>query len=180
MLHFLKIIRCFGRQVLDSRGNPTVEAVVVVRNEMSGMLSEGTAMVPSGASTGIFEAVELRDGSSHYFGKGVQKAVENISKEIEPALSGMDVTNQYGIDHLLKELDGTEDKGRLGANALLAVSMAAAKAAANAYNMPLYQYLGGVQARTIPTPMMNILNGGASVIIMIHRRTPYRVAILPI
>ncbi|MBQ8816536.1 MAG: phosphopyruvate hydratase [Lachnospiraceae bacterium] len=161
MLHFLKIVRTFGRQVLDSRGNPTVEAVVVVKNEMSGELSEGTAIVPSGASTGAFEAVELRDGGQVYFGKGVTKAVENIQKEIEPAILGLDVTKQRQIDSILRQLDGTEDKSRLGANAMLAVSMAVAKAAANALHIPLYQYLGGAQAGLIPTPMMNILNGGA-------------------
>lgn len=161
MLDFLKIVRTFGRQVLDSRGNPTVEAVVVVKNEMSGELSEGTAIVPSGASTGAFEAVELRDGGQYYLGKGVTKAVENIQKEIEPAIVGLNVTKQRQIDSILRELDGTEDKSRLGANAMLAVSMAVAKAAANALHIPLYQYLGGTQAGLIPIPMMNILNGGA-------------------
>ncbi len=161
MLHFLKIVRTFGRQVLDSRGNPTVEAVVIVRNEMSGELSEGTAMVPSGASTGAFEAVELRDGGSLYLGKGVLGAVENIQKEIEPALLGLEVTKQSKLDQILRDLDGTEDKSRLGANAMLAVSMAAAKAAANALHIPLYRYLGGAQGSLLPTPMMNILNGGA-------------------
>ncbi len=161
MLDFLKIVRVFGRQVLDSRGNPTVEAVVVVKNEMSGELSEGTAIVPSGASTGAFEAVELRDGGQYYLGKGVTKAVENIQKEIEPAIVGLNVTKQRQIDSILRELDGTEDKSRLGANAMLAVSMAVAKAAANALHIPLYQYLGGAQAGLIPIPMMNILNGGA-------------------
>lgn len=161
MLHFLKILRVYGRQVLDSRGNPTVEAVVVIKNEMNGALSEGTAMVPSGASTGAFEAIELRDGGAMYMGKGVTKAVENIQKEIEPVLAGMDAANQYKIDCLLRELDGTKDKSRLGANAMLAVSLAVAKAAANALQIPLYRYLGGVQAKTMPVPMMNILNGGA-------------------
>ena len=161
MLHFLKIVRIYGRQVLDSRGNPTVEAVVVIKNEMNGDLTEGTAMVPSGASTGAFEAVELRDGQAQFMGKGVTKAVENIKKEIEPALVGMDASSQYKIDCLLRELDGTKDKSRLGANAILAVSLAVAKAAANALQIPLYRYLGGVQAKTMPVPMMNILNGGA-------------------
>ncbi len=161
MLHFLKIVRTFGRQVLDSRGNPTVEAVVVVKNEMSGALSEGTAIVPSGASTGAFEAVELRDGGPLYLGKGVTGAVENIRNIIEPAILGMEVTKQRQLDDILRELDGTEDKSHLGANAMLAVSMAAAKAAANALHMPLYRYLGGAQGSLIPTPMMNILNGGA-------------------
>lgn len=161
MINFLKIANTFGRQVLDSRGNPTVEAIVVVKNEMTGEITEGTAMVPSGASTGAYEAVELRDGGTLYMGKGVRKAVENIEKVIAPALAGVEVTNQQKIDDLLRNLDATEDKSHLGANAMLAVSMAAAKAAANALHIPLYRYLGGAQAKTLPIPMMNILNGGA-------------------
>jgi len=161
MLHFLKIVRTYGRQVLDSRGNPTVEAVVVIKNEMTGVLSEGTAMVPSGASTGAFEAVELRDGGMHYMGKGVTGAVEKIKKEIEPAILGQDAANQQKLDSILLELDGTQNKENLGANSMLAVSLATAKATANALQIPLYRYLGGVQARTLPIPMMNILNGGA-------------------
>lgn len=161
MINFLKIAHTFGRQVLDSRGNPTVEAIVVVKNEMTGEISKGTAMVPSGASTGAYEAVELRDGGERYLGKGVVKAVENIDKIIAPALAGLEVTNQQKIDAKLRELDGTEDKSHLGANAMLAVSMASACAAANALHIPLYKYLGGAQARKIPIPMMNILNGGA-------------------
>lgn len=161
MANFLKIVRTFGRQVLDSRGNPTVEAIVVVKNEMTGEITEGCAMVPSGASTGAYEAVELRDGGERYMGKGVTKAVDNIKNMIEPAILGMDVTAQQKIDAKLRELDGTEDKSRLGANAMLAVSMASAKAAACALHMPLYQYLGGAQAKVLPVPMMNILNGGA-------------------
>ena len=161
MLHFLKIVRTCGREVLDSRGNPTVEAIVLVKNEMTGEITEGCAMVPSGASTGAHEAVELRDGDERYLGKGVTKAVENIEKHIAPALMNKCVTNQKAVDDLLRELDGTEDKSKLGANAMLAVSMAAAKAAANALRIPLYQYLGGAQAKTLPVPMMNILNGGA-------------------
>ena len=161
MLNYLKIVRTFGREVLDSRGNPTVEAIVVVKNEMTGELIEGCAMVPSGASTGAYEAVELRDGTDRYFGKGVKKAVENIEKLIHPALLGKDVTHQAELDDVMRSLDGTEDKSKLGANAMLAVSMACAKAAANALHIPLFQYLGGTQARTLPIPMMNILNGGA-------------------
>ena len=161
MLKFLKIMRTFAREVLDSRGNPTVEAIVVVKNEMTGEITEGSAMVPSGASTGAYEAVELRDGKERYLGKGVLKAVDNIEKIIHPALLGKQVTNQKKIDSILRELDGTEDKSRLGANATLAVSMACAKAAAEALHVPLYQYLGGTQAKTLPVPMMNILNGGA-------------------
>ena len=161
MIEFLKIAHTFGRQVLDSRGNPTVEAVVVVKNEMTGEITQGSAMVPSGASTGAYEAVELRDGGSKYLGKGVTKAVQNIEKIIAPVLVGMEVTKQRKIDDTLRELDGTADKSHLGANAMLAVSMAAADAAAKALHVPLYKYLGGAQAHTIPIPMMNILNGGA-------------------
>lgn len=161
MLNYLKIVRTFGREVLDSRGNPTVEAIVVVKNEMTGEIIEGCAMVPSGASTGAYEAMELRDKTERYFGKGVQKAVENIENIIHPALLGKDVTKQEMLDGILKKLDGTENKSKLGANAMLAVSMACAKAAANALHIPLFQYLGGAQAKTMPIPMMNILNGGA-------------------
>ena len=161
MLNYLKIVRTFGREVLDSRGNPTVEAIVVVKNEMTGEMIEGCAMVPSGASTGAYEAVELRDGGERYLGKGVTKAVENIEKLIHPALLGKNVAAQAKIDGILRELDGTEDKSKLGANAMLAVSMACAKAAAGALHVPLFQYLGGTQACTLPIPMMNILNGGA-------------------
>lgn len=161
MLNYLKIVRTFGREVLDSRGNPTVEAIVIVENKMTGELIEGCAMVPSGASTGAYEAVELRDEDERYLGKGVRKAVENIVNVIHPALIGKDVTAQKEIDNALRTLDGTEDKSKLGANAILAVSMACAKAAASALHMPLFRYLGGVQATTLPIPMMNILNGGA-------------------
>jgi enolase len=146
-----------GREVLDSRGNPTVEAEVV--------LASGTnarAIVPSGASTGEHEAVELRDGDKERFlGKGVLKAVENVNGEIADALANMDATDQREIDQKMIELDGTENKGRLGANAILAVSMAAARAAATEYRLPLYRYLGGAAANLLPCPMMNILNGGA-------------------
>lgn len=168
MLEYMKIKNTFGRQVLDSRGNPTVAATVVVENKMTGELTEGTALVPSGASTGTYEAVELRDGGDKYFGKGVLKAVQNIEDVIAPSLKGMNASCQTGIDRVLLEVDGREDKGELGANAILAVSMAAARAAAAAYHMPLFQYLGGVQAGCVPAgscsmpiPMMNILNGGA-------------------
>jgi enolase len=146
-----------GREVLDSRGNPTVEAEV--------QLGDGTigrAIVPSGASTGEHEAVELRDGdSARFLGKGVLKAVENVNGEIADALANWDAADQRGLDQKMIELDGTETKGRLGANAILAVSMAAARAAAAHYGLPLYRYLGGAGANTLPTPMMNILNGGA-------------------
>jgi enolase len=146
-----------GRQVLDSRGNPTVEAEVWLQDG-----SIGRAIVPSGASTGEHEAVELRDGvKEQYLGKGVLKAVENVNGEISAALGGFDATDQRTLDQKMIELDGTENKGRLGANAILSVSMAAARAAANSLQIPLYRYLGGAGANTLPTPMMNILNGGA-------------------
>jgi enolase len=146
-----------GRQVLDSRGNPTVEAEVWLDDG-----SIGRAIVPSGASTGEHEAVELRDNDKqNYLGKGVLKAVENVNGEIADALGGYDAADQRGLDQKMIELDGTENKGRLGANAILSVSMAAARAAANSFKLPLYRYLGGAGANILPTPMMNILNGGA-------------------
>jgi enolase len=146
-----------GRQVLDSRGNPTVEAEVFLGGGAS-----ARAIVPSGASTGEHEAVELRDGDEQrYKGKGVLKAVENVNSEIATAIGGMDAADQRGLDAKMIELDGTDNKGRLGANAILAVSMAAARACARAFEMPLYRYLGGAAANTLPVPMMNILNGGA-------------------
>jgi enolase len=146
-----------AREVLDSRGNPTVEAEVQLA---SGTM--GRAIVPSGASTGEHEAVELRDGDDQrYKGKGVLKAVENVNGEIADALANFDAADQRGLDQKMIELDGTENKGRLGANAILAVSMAAARACANEYGLPLYRYLGGAGANILPTPMMNILNGGA-------------------
>ena len=146
-----------ARQVLDSRGNPTVEAEVQVDGG-----TVGRAIVPSGASTGEHEAVELRDGDpQQYLGKGVLKAVENVNGEIASALGGMDALDQSALDRKMIELDGTENKGRLGANAILAVSMAAARAGAMQYGLPLYRYLGGAGANTLPVPMMNILNGGA-------------------
>jgi len=146
-----------GRQVLDSRGNPTVEAEVFLDDGAS-----ARAIVPSGASTGEHEAVELRDGDENvYKGKGVLKAVENVNSEIAAALGGMDASDQRALDAKMIELDGTANKGRLGANAILAVSMAAARASANAFDLPLYRYLGGAGANILPVPMMNILNGGA-------------------
>ncbi len=151
------ISEIFARQILDSRGNPTVEVDVITDDG-----AFGRAAVPSGASTGIHEAVELRDDDKKvYVGKGVLKAVENVNKTIAPELVGYDVADQTGIDQLMIELDGTENKGKLGANALLAVSMAVAKAAAEEAALPLYRYIGGTNAVTIPVPMMNILNGGA-------------------
>jgi len=147
----------YAREILDSRGNPTIE--VEVWTEGGGF---GRAGVPSGASTGAFEAVELRDGDkSRYLGKGVTTAVDNVNNIIAPELIGRDSLEQVSIDKMLIELDGTPNKGKLGANAILGVSMACAKAAASTLGMPLYQYLGGTNAKTLPVPMMNILNGGA-------------------
>jgi len=151
------ISEIFARQILDSRGNPTVEADVLTDE---GAL--GRAAVPSGASTGVHEAVELRDGDKKKFGgKGVLKAVKNVNDVIAPKLLGYDVADQTGIDEMMIQLDGTPNKGNLGANAILAVSMAAAKAAAEEAALPLYRYIGGTNAKTLPIPMMNILNGGA-------------------
>src|SRR6202050_1322166 len=153
-----------GREVLDSRGNPTVEAEVQLA---SGVI--GHAIVPSGASTGEHEAVELRDGDqTRFLGKGVLKAVENVNGEIADALANWDAADQRALDQKMIELDGTETKGRLGANAILAVSMAAARASANEFGLPLYRYLGGAGANTLPTPMMNILNGGAHAAHNVH------------
>lgn len=151
----LVITDVHAREVLDSRGNPTVEAVVTVND-----CFEGRASVPSGASTGKFEAVELRDGEMRYMGLGVEKAVNNVNTKIRDALLGVEVCDQKLIDHILIETDGTDNKGNLGANATLSVSMAAARAAAEALELPLYRYLGGVKPSRLPVPMMNILNGG--------------------
>ena len=153
----LNIADIHAREVLDSRGNPTVEAEVTLNGG-----SVGRAMVPSGASTGEHEAVELRDGdNTRFLGKGVEKAVENVNGEVADALANFDASEQRAIDQKMIELDGTPNKGRLGANALLSVSMAVARAAAGEYGMPLYRYLGGAGANVLPVPMMNILNGGA-------------------
>ena len=150
------IIDVYGREVIDSRGNPTVEVEVVTE---SGAF--GRAMVPSGASTGEREALELRDGDkSRFLGKGVLKAVSNVNNIIAPAILGMDVTDQASIDKVLIELDGTKDKSNLGANATLGVSLACARAAADFYGMPLYKYIGGANGKVLPVPMMNVLNGG--------------------
>ena len=151
-----EIIDVFAREVLDSRGNPTVEADVILE---SGVM--GRAIVPSGASTGEREALELRDGGKRYLGKGVLKAVHNVIEIIGPVISGMDATEQAVIDRTMIELDGTETKKKLGANAMLAVSLAVAKAAAEDAGLPLYHYLGGPNAKELPVPMMNVLNGGA-------------------
>ena len=157
---YLKITNVYGREVLDSRGNPTAEAVVTVYNTEDQRTYEEYASVPSGASTGKFEAVELRDGDPRYFGLGVQHVVKNINEKIAPLLIGRNAVNQAAIDMAMVAEDGTENKNNLGANAVLAVSLAVAKAAAVALKLPLYRYLGGVQAMELPIPMMNILNGG--------------------
>jgi enolase len=151
-----EIVDVYAREVLDSRGNPTVEADVILE---SGVM--GRAIVPSGASTGEREALELRDGGARYQGKGVRKAVRNVIEVIGPAVSGFDASEQAAIDETMIELDGTETKKKLGANAILAVSLAVAKAAAEEAGLPLYQYLGGPNAKELPVPMMNVLNGGA-------------------
>ncbi|HZI09189.1 MAG TPA: phosphopyruvate hydratase [Myxococcus sp.] len=152
-----EIAQILAREVLDSRGNPTVEAEVILSGG-----SVGRAAVPSGASTGEHEAIELRDGEKgRYLGKGVRKAVRNVIDSLAPALVGMDAADQHAVDSKILELDGTPTKSKLGANAILAVSMACARAAADAHGLPLYKYVGGAQARTLPVPLMNILNGGA-------------------
>ncbi|RHS23716.1 phosphopyruvate hydratase [Roseburia sp. AF12-17LB] len=157
----MTITRIHAREILDSRGNPTIETEVTVETETTGKKSTARAAAPSGASTGEFEAIELRDGGERYGGNGVQQAVENVNTRIAKALLGRNVLRQENLDALMLELDGTENKGKLGANAILSVSLACAKAAAKALQMPLYRYVGGVNAVTIPVPMMNILNGGA-------------------
>ena len=157
MKNFLEIEKVYGREIIDSRGNPTVEAVVEL---VDGTIGRGAS--PSGASTGVFEALELRDEDMKRFGgKGVLKAVDNINDRIAPALSGVDASDIYMVDKIMIELDGTKDKSELGANAILAVSIAAADASAKSLNIPLYRFLGGVNANVLPVPMMNILNGGA-------------------
>lgn len=159
MRSYLKIVDVHAREILDSRGNPTVEAEVTVQTPWMQLVT-GRAAVPSGASTGRFEAVELRDGETRYFGLGVQRAVGSVNTKLREALLGKDAASQLEIDRILIDADGTENKGNLGANATLGVSMAAARAAAEALGLPLYQYLGGVHTRQMPVPMMNILNGG--------------------
>lgn len=151
------IVSVYGREILDSRGNPTIEVEVVLEDG-----SMGRAGIPSGASTGVYEAVELRDGDkSRYMGKGVLTAVKNVNEIIAPEIVGMDALDQVAIDKTMIALDGTPNKAKLGANAILGVSIAVAKAAAVSRNMPLYQYIGGTNGKTLPTPMMNILNGGS-------------------
>ncbi|ONN27763.1 enolase [Thermosipho affectus] len=153
---YIEIIDVFAREVLDSRGNPTVEVEVMLEDG-----SIGRAIVPSGASTGKFEALELRDGDKRYGGKGVLKAVENVNEKIAPKLLGLNAYDQTFIDKTLLEIDGTENKSNIGANAILGVSMAVARAAANSLDLPLYKYLGGVNAKVLPVPLMNVINGGA-------------------
>lgn len=160
MSAYFEITRVAAREILDSRGNPTVEAEVTVRNPVDNRLYTGLAAVPSGASTGRFEAVELRDGETRYFGLGVQRAVKNVNEKIASLLVGRNALEQVAIDRAMVELDGTESKENLGANATLSVSMACAKASAKALDLSLYRYLGGVGAKLLPMPMMNILNGG--------------------
>ena len=155
------ILEVHGRQILDSRGNPTVEVEVTAQREDNGIKYTGRESVPSGASTGRFEAIELRDGVEEYFGLGVRKVVEHINNRIQQELIGMNVLEQVQIDRKLVELDGTDNKGNLGANALLGVSLACARCAANAMNEPLYRYLGGTNAKRWPMPTMNVINGGA-------------------
>lgn len=162
MYKYLKIVNIKGREVMDSRGNPTVEAEVTVKVDgKAGELFTGNAIVPSGASTGQFEAVELRDDDDRYVGKGVQQAVKNIDETIFPALEGVNALNQEKVDHIMIELDKTDNKAKLGANAILAVSMANMKACAKALKLPDYKYIGGICGNKMPVPMMNILNGGA-------------------
>ena len=159
MKTYMQITNIHGREILDSRGNPTVEAEITLTDTMTGE-RYGKASVTSGASTGRFEAVELRDAETRYFGLGVHKAVNNINTKIKEAIAGRNGLNQVEIDRILIQTDGTDNKGNLGANATLAVSMAVARAAAKALHIPLYQYLGGAYTRLMPVPMMNILNGG--------------------
>lgn len=156
MLQYLEIKDVHAREILDSRGNPTVEAQVTVYHQEKNRYFTGLAAVPSGASTGRFEAVELRDGETRYFGLGVQHAVKNVNEKIASVLVGQNALEQIAIDRMLIETDGTENKENLGANATLSVSMAVAKAAAEALSMPLYRYLGGISPCLLPVPMMKI------------------------
>ena len=152
----MQIKQIKAREVLDSRGNPTIEVDCILQSGAA-----GRAIVPSGASTGEHEVLELRDGDAkRYFGKGVLKAVEHVNEQLSPTLAGEDATMQSRIDQIMLNMDGTKNKARLGANAILGVSMAVARAAAQAHGLPLYRYIGGIQAQTLPVPMMNIVNGG--------------------
>ena len=175
MDQYIPVTDIIAREILDSRGNPTVEVEVLAGSHFA-----GRAMVPSGASTGKYEAIELRDGQHRYQGLGVRHAVEHVNDRIIREILGMNVLEQAKIDQMLLELDGTDNKINLGANAILGVSLAVARAAADALEIPLYQYLGGVNAKQMPVPMMNILNGGACVIIMTQGRNPYNTRALAI
>lgn len=177
---FIKIIDVHAREILDSRGNPTVEVEVTAETETTGKKITARESVPSGASTGRFEAIELRDGEERYFGLGVRKVVDHVNQKIREKLIGFNVLDQAGIDRIMVEEDGTDNKGNLGANAILGVSMACAKTAAKALEQPLYRYLGGTMAHILPVPMMNVINGGACVIIMTQGRTPYNTRALAI
>lgn len=157
----IKITDVHAREILDSRGNPTVEVEVTAETETTGKKISARESVPSGASTGRFEAIELRDGDDRFFGLGVQKVVEHVNTKIRESLLGRNVLEQGMLDRIMVELDGTDNKGSLGANAILGVSLACAKTAAKALNMPLYRYIGGVNAKELPVPMMNVMNGGA-------------------
>ena len=174
---FCPILDVKAREILDSRGNPTVEAKVICEAGIA-----GRASVPSGASTGKFEALELRDRDEkdRYDGKGVNKAVANVNVDIKDIVAGHSVTEQMHLDRMMIAYDGTENKSRLGANAMLSVSMASARAGAEMSGLPLFQYLGGTYAHILPVPMMNIINGGACVIIMTQGRTPYNTRALAI
>lgn len=157
----IKITDVHAREILDSRGNPTVEVVVTAETETTGKKISARESVPSGASTGRFEAIELRDGDKKYFGLGVQKVVDHVNTKIRESLIGSNVLEQGKLDRIMVELDGTDNKGNLGANAILGVSLACAKTAAKALDMPLYRYIGGINAKELPVPMMNVINGGA-------------------
>ena len=182
MFRYLPVRKIQARQVLDSRGNPTVEVEVTVGEGIVGINGyTARAIVPSGASTGKFEAVELRDGKKGYCtGLSVEKAVENVNTKLAEAVIGENALDQNRIDQILIDTDGTDNKSNVGANAALGVSMAVARAAAMALRIPLYQYLGGCHSKKMPVPMMNILNGGACVIIMTQGRTPYNTRALAI
>ena len=175
MKKFIAIQDVYAREIMDSRGNPTIEVEVLAEGDVV-----GRAAVPSGASTGQFEATELRDGEKRYHGLGVRRAVEHVNTILAERIIGDNILEQRKIDAKLCRVDGTENKENLGANAILGVSMAVAQTAAKALQIPLYQYLGGTFAHVMPVPMMNILNGGACVIIMTQGRTPYNTRALAI
>ena len=175
MYKYLPITDVYAREILDSRGNPTIEVEVLAGDEFC-----GRASVPSGASTGKYEALELRDKEERYGGLGVQQAADHVNARIAPEVIGMNVLDQAAVDQTMIRLDGTKNKSNLGANAMLGVSLATARAAAGALGLPLYSYLGGTNVKKLPVPMMNIMNGGACVIIMTQGRTPYNTRALAI